>query len=56
MLTEIDEKRPKLSYDTAEQVNINIKYEGYLKRQQQQVAQFKKLEKKSWIRILIIAV
>ena len=46
MLTEIDEKRPKLSYDTAEQVNINIKYEGYLKRQQQQVAQFKKLEKK----------
>lgn len=46
MLTEIDEKRPELSYDTAEQVNINIKYEGYLKRQQQQVAQFKKLEKK----------
>ena len=46
MLTEIDEKRPKLSYDTAEQVNINIKYEGYLKRQQQQVAQFKKLEKR----------
>ena len=44
MLTEIDKKRPKLSYDTAEQVNINIKYEGYLKRQQQQVAQFKKLE------------
>lgn len=27
-----------------EQVNIHIKYEGYLKRQQQQVAQFKKLE------------
>ena len=46
MLTELDEKRPELPYDTAEQVNINIKYEGYLKRQQQQVAQFKKLEKK----------
>lgn len=46
MLTEIDEKRPKLSFDTAEQVNINIKYEGYLKRQQQQVTQFKKLESK----------
>lgn len=46
MLTKIDEKRPSLPYDVAEQVNINIKYEGYLKRQQQQVAQFKKLESK----------
>lgn len=46
MLTEIDEKRPRLSHDVAEQVNINIKYEGYLRRQQQQVAQFKKLESK----------
>lgn len=46
MLTEIDDKRPDLPADVAEQVNINIKYEGYLKRQQQQVAQFKKLESK----------
>ncbi len=46
MLTDIDEKRPQLPRDTAEQVNINIKYEGYLRRQQQQVAQFKKLENK----------
>ena len=46
MLADIDEKRPKLPYDVAEQVDINIKYEGYLKRQQQQVAQFKKLESK----------
>jgi len=46
MLTEIDEGRPQLPQDTAEQVNINIKYEGYLRRQQQQVAQFKKLENK----------
>ena len=46
MLTDIDEKRPELTYDTAVQVNINIKYEGYLKRQQQQVKQFKKLETK----------
>jgi tRNA uridine 5-carboxymethylaminomethyl modification enzyme len=46
MLAELDPKRPKLSEDTAEQVNINIKYEGYLKRQEQQVAQFKKLESK----------
>lgn len=46
MLTEIDSERPDLSADTAEQVNINIKYEGYIKRQQQQVSQFKKLERK----------
>lgn len=46
MLTDIDEKRPELPVDVAEQVNINIKYEGYLKRQQQQVTQFKKLESK----------
>ncbi|MCI6886131.1 MAG: tRNA uridine-5-carboxymethylaminomethyl(34) synthesis enzyme MnmG [Lachnospiraceae bacterium] len=46
MLTEIDDNRADLPRDTAEQVNINIKYEGYLKRQQQQVAQFKKLESK----------
>ena len=46
MLTELDDKRPKLPYDVQEQVNINIKYEGYIKRQMQQVAQFKKLENK----------
>lgn len=46
MLAELDPERPKLSEDTAEQVDINIKYEGYLKRQKQQVAQFKKLESK----------
>lgn len=45
-LAEIDKTRPQLPEDTAEQVNINVKYEGYLKRQQQQVAQFKKLENK----------
>ncbi|MCI9637014.1 MAG: tRNA uridine-5-carboxymethylaminomethyl(34) synthesis enzyme MnmG [Hungatella sp.] len=46
MLGEIDEKRPALPADTAEQVNINIKYQGYIRRQEQQVAQFKKLESK----------
>lgn len=46
MLTDIDPNRPVLSVDTAEQVNINIKYEGYIRRQQQQVTQFKKLERK----------
>ena len=45
-LAELDDRRPKLPYDVAEQVNINIKYAGYIKRQQQQVAQFKKLENK----------
>ena len=46
-LTEaIDRNRPKLSADVCEQVNIEIKYEGYIKRQLQQVEQFKKLEKK----------
>ena len=42
----IDEERPLLSEDVQEQVNINIKYEGYIKRQQKQVKQFKKLENK----------
>lgn len=46
MLTAIDLGRPELSGDTAEQVNINIKYEGYIRRQKQQVNQFKKLENK----------
>ena len=46
VLAELDENRPDLPYDVAEQVNINIKYAGYIKRQKQQVAQFKKLESK----------
>ena len=45
-LAEIDENRPELAFDVQEQVNIEIKYEGYIKRQMQQVAQFKKLEGK----------
>ena len=43
-LKKIDEDRPDLPWDVAEQVNINIKYEGYIKRQMKQVEQFKKLE------------
>lgn len=43
-LAEIDENRPQLDEGVCEQVNINIKYEGYIRRQLQQVAQFKKLE------------
>ena len=42
----IDEKRPELPYDVREQVNIELKYDGYIKRQMRQVEQFKKLEKK----------
>lgn len=45
-LSEIDENRPQLSEDVKEQVNINIKYEGYIKRQMKQVEQFKKMENK----------
>ena len=43
---ELDEERRKLPADVIEQVNINIKYEGYITRQLKQVEQFKKLEGK----------
>jgi len=46
LLKELDADRPDLPEDVMEQVNIHIKYEGYLKRQKQQVTQFKKLESK----------
>lgn len=46
MLEEIDEGRPELPEDVQEQVNINIKYDGYIQRQLKQVEQFKKLETK----------
>lgn len=42
----IDKGRKELPSDVIEQVNINIKYEGYIKRQLKQVEQFKKLEGK----------
>lgn len=47
-LEEIDEEREELARDVIEQVDINIKYDGYIKRQIRQVEQFKKLESK-WI-------
>lgn len=46
VLAPIDPGRPSLPMDVQEQVNINIKYEGYIKRQMSQVKQFKKMEKK----------
>ena len=42
----LDKERPELSYDVQEQVNINIKYHGYIERQKKQVKNFKKLENK----------
>ena len=44
---EFDEKRPKLSKEESEQVEIEIKYDGYIKLQMQQVENFRKLEKKA---------
>lgn len=45
-LAPIDEERPDLPADVQEQVDINIKYDGYIKRQLRQVEQFKKMENK----------
>ena len=39
-------RRPELPYDVREQININIKYDGYIRRQLKQVEGFKKLENK----------
>jgi tRNA uridine 5-carboxymethylaminomethyl modification enzyme len=43
-LAPIDPSRPELAWDVREQVNINLKYEGYIDRQMRQVEHFKKLE------------
>ena len=45
-LAEIDQERPELSKEVTDQVEINLKYDGYIKRQLKQVEQFKKLENK----------
>lgn len=44
MLEPFDPERKPLSAEIIEQININIKYSGYIQRQQKQVEQFKKLE------------
>ncbi|MCD7766547.1 MAG: tRNA uridine-5-carboxymethylaminomethyl(34) synthesis enzyme MnmG, partial [Lachnospiraceae bacterium] len=46
LLSDIDSSRPVLPADVEDQVNISIKYKGYLDRQMKQVEQFKKLETK----------
>ena len=45
-LAELDPDRPNLPEEVKNQVEINVKYEGYIKRQIKQVEHFKKLEKK----------
>ncbi len=45
-VAELDDEREELPYDVIEQVNIQIKYEGYITRQLKQVEQYKKLEGK----------
>ncbi len=47
MLSVFDENRPILPENVREQVNIQVKYSGYIERQQKQVEKFKKLEKKT---------
>ena len=46
MLAPLDKERKELPEEVIEQVNINIKYDGYIKRQIKQVEHFKKLETK----------
>ena len=46
LLAEIDETREELPKDIKEEVEIMVKYEGYIKMQEEQVIGFKKLEKK----------
>lgn len=46
IVASLDKKRSELPYDVREQININIKYDGYIRRQLKQVEGFKKLENK----------
>ena len=46
-LKEIDQQRPELSQQEKEEVEIQIKYEGYIKMEEEQVAKFKKMESKA---------
>ena len=46
IIGKIDKDRQELPEDVKEQVNIELKYEGYIKRQLRQVEQYKKLENK----------
>lgn len=46
ILQEIENRKSPLSFREAEQVEISVKYEGYISRQEAQIRQFRKLEKK----------
>ena len=46
LIEPIDKERPELPWDVRQQVDINIKYDGYISRQMKQVEQFKKMEVK----------
>ena len=46
MFAEIDKERQPLPFDVIQQVEIEIKYEGYIIRQKRQVEQYRKMEKK----------
>ena len=46
ILSELDTERKELPAEVIEQVEIEIKYEGYIERQQRQVEQYKKMEKR----------
>ncbi|MCI6498046.1 tRNA uridine-5-carboxymethylaminomethyl(34) synthesis enzyme MnmG [Lachnospiraceae bacterium HCP1S3_C3] len=46
VVAEFDENRKPIPEDVIEQININLKYDGYIKRQLRQVEQFKKMENK----------
>ena len=48
LLAPIDKHRPELPWDVRQQVNINLKYEGYISRQLRQVEHFKKLRKQDY--------
>ena len=47
VLKELDDDRPELTSQEAQEVEIQVKYEGYIKMQEEQVEKFKKLEEKS---------
>ena len=46
MLKEFDSERPELSFAVKEQVELQIKYEGYIKKQEEQIALMRKMESK----------
>ena len=54
LLAPIDKHRPELPWDVRQQVNINLKYEGYISRQLRQVEHFKKLENRLFLKDWII--